>query len=397
MKAKVVLVARVKGAGGKFPRVPVQAARQRIVFPIASKYAQDDVIGFYCRHTVAGKRLMESLGKDPNGAYTRYLQIEQDFARVAEGKLPINEPPKSAQSDADRSLAACATEFKGNAVTLGKAKATVAAYSRAVDDLVSQFPNRSIDSIAKSDMLSHIALLRKKVQKRSVGDFQHTLRNRLRFLNVFFHAFNVNPPLAMREIGKPMRSRPQRFSEEVLKNMLAVSTENERDLIQFFLQTGFRDEETAYSKYSDIDFVRGTINVHAKPEFNWSPKDHEARTQDIVLTDAFLNRMKSRMERHGEKSDDLIFPARLSVKPDMHLIRYTQAVAKRAGIEGRVTQHHYRRTFGSLVAKQYGLEQARIWLGHADLETTARYIAAEELNTSEYRQKAKEMFQAYGD
>ena len=78
-------------------------------------------------------------------------------------------------------------------------------YSRAVDDFVEQYPNKTIDDIDKKDMLGHIALLRTKIKKRGQGDAQHTFRNRLRNLTVFFNSFGINNPLPMREIKKPMK------------------------------------------------------------------------------------------------------------------------------------------------------------------------------------------------
>ena len=82
----------------------------------------------------------------------------------------------------------------------------------------------------------------------------------------------------------------------------------------------------------------------------------------------------------------------------MHLIRIIQRVALRAGIKDKqITLHAFRRTFGSIVAKSYGLEQARIWLGHSDIETTQRYIAAEEMTTAQSRQKVNEMFAGAGN
>jgi integrase len=57
-----------------------------------------------------------------------------------------------------------------------------------------------------------------------------------------------------------------------------------------------------------------------------------------------------------------------------YLIRVSQRVAERAGLEERVTQHKFWRTFGTIVAKQFGIEQARIWLGHSDITTTQRYL-----------------------
>ncbi len=400
MKAKPALVARVNDGTGTFPRIPVEIRRRAIVFPIERRdgrlFHPADVIGFYARYSVDRKSHIDPLGKDPNAAYTRFLQIEGDVARIRQGYDPIHKP-ETEPSETGRSLRVCASQFKSNIVAMGKKKATVYAYSRAVDDFVAQFPDKSIEQIDRQDVITYMSFLRANIKKRN-GDPEHTLRNRLRNLTVFFHSFDLKIPLAMQEMKKPMKARPSRYSIEIVNLMLRVASENEKDLIHFLLNTGFRDEETAFSKYSDIDFAKGSINVNAKPEFGWTPKDGEARAQDIVLDDKFIARMKSRKERTNRKDTDLIFPQESKDRPNMHLIKIVQRVAKRAGIsDKRITLHAFRRTFGSIVAKEYGLEQARVWLGHSDIETTQAYIAADEMTTEQSRKKVKAMFSGVGD
>jgi hypothetical protein len=45
---------------------------------------------------------------------------------------------------------------------------------------------------------------------------------------------------------------PVIHEENLLEKMLAASTTDEADLLHFFLETGFRNGETAPSEYSDI-------------------------------------------------------------------------------------------------------------------------------------------------
>jgi len=401
MRPKVTLVARINDGTKAFPCIAVKIARRSIVLPVERKdgrfFELRDIIGFYARYPENGKRRTESLGKDPVAAYTRFLQIEQDFSRVRAGLLPINDAPEPEpiETKDDRSLRTCAKEFIANSITLGKKKATIDAYTRATNSLVAQFPNKTIDDIDKRDMLAHLSHLRMTLKKRGEGDSQFTLRNRLRNLRVFFSAFGVTNPLQMREVKKPVKKRPTRYSIEMINKMLESAEEDQKDLIHFFLETGFRDEETAYAKWTDIDFEQHSINVHPKPEYNWTPKDGEAREQDIVLQDRFIKRMKARQKRHP--GSILIFPTETN-RPNMHLIKIVQRVAKKAGIiDKRITLHAFRRTFGTMVAKEYGIEQARIWLGHSDIETTQRYIAADEMTTEHSRKMVKKMFAAIGD
>lgn len=401
MKAKPALLARVNDGSGKFPRVPVKIVRNDIRIPVEALgrfFARQEIIGFYARYSLNGKRHIDPLGKDPGAAYTRFLQIEQDAARMRAGLLPINPPePEPDEPKEDRSLHTCAQAFKANLPILGKKKSTIESYTRTLDDFVAQFPTRTVDEITKQDMLDHLAKLRRTIKRRKYGDPQRTFRNRLSYLTIFLNSIGLKNPLPLKEMKRPMKSRPSRYSIQILNLMLAVSTENEKDLIHFFLNTGFRDEEVAFAKWSDIDFEQGSINVHAKPEYDWIPKDSDHREQDIVLQDKFIKRMKARKARRNQTDSELIFPTDHGT-PNMHLIKIVQRVAKRANITGkRITLHAFRRTFGSIVAKEYGLEQARIWLGHSDIETTQAYLAADEMTTEQSRKKVKAMFAGVGD
>jgi integrase len=96
--------------------------------------------------------------------------------------------------------------------------------------------------------------------------------------------------------------------------MLAVAkTEDEKDFLHFLLSTGFRDDEVAPAQYGDIDFRKGSINVYAKTDYDWTPKNNKSREQDIDLTPKA--RMKTRKERHGAKSSDLIFRFKFQMIP----------------------------------------------------------------------------------
>jgi len=51
-----------------------------------------------------------------------------------------------------------------------------------------------------------------------------------------------------------------------------------------------------------------------------------------------------------------------------------------------------------MVANARGIEQARIWLGHEDVETTQAYLAADEwVSAEDSGKKQQAIFEAVGD
>ncbi len=412
MKPKVSLLARVNDGTGRFPQVPAVIRRRAIQLPIERKsdgrfFELRDIIGFYARYPENGRRKVEPLGKDPVAAYAQFQQKEQDFSRIQNGLLPLNPPEPKPASKEDRDIRACAAEYKVNLVTRGIRPSTISHYATAIDDFVALYTKTktSIDDIDRQDIMNYLVWMRTNLRRSKVGDPQHAYRNRIRHLSVFLHDFKVECPLPMRKIKKPVKPRPWKYSSDVINLLLKHATREQKDLIHFLVNTGFRDEEAAFAKWSDIDLKSGSINVHPKPEFanryglddrGWAPKDGESREQDIVLDQKFVKIMAERKKRMRAKDSDLIFPTPRE-NPNIHLIKIVRRAAKAAKFEGRISLHAFRRTFGTLIAKTYGIEQARIWLGHSDIATTQRYLAADEMTTREYQKKSAKAFAEIGD
>jgi integrase len=233
--------------------------------------------------------------------------------------------------------------------------------------------------------------------RKSGGHPNNTYRNRLQDISSFLKVFSVSMPLLPREWPKEVPKKKEKYSLDTVNRMIkACESQDEKDLIHFLLCTGFRDDEAAHVQYRDIDFDGKTINVSYKPEFRWTPKNGKPREESVPLPDRFVIRMQKRRKRYKATGTDLIFPNTKN-QPDQHLIRRIQQIAQRAKIEETIGLHKFRKTFGTAVAQQAGLEKARMYLGHEDIETTQSYIAAEEYNPKHTRKLANQLFSAVGD
>jgi integrase/recombinase XerD len=399
MRAKVSLVARINDGTRTFPFVSVQVSRKGVKLPIEKDgkvYLQDSILGFYVRYTDNGKRKIEKIGKDPVDVFARYQAIERDHSRIREGKLPLEQVSSVVQRPGTRTLTACSQEFEEYLVSIKRKPRAIESYMGSIRCFMKSC-NKQIDDITRKDILNFLDWMQSNLQKRSSGHPNNTYRNKLRDVRIFLKHFGVGMPLENKSWPKEIEKKKEKYStDSVNKMMKAAKSEDEKDLLNFLLKTGFRDDEVAHAQYKDIDFTKATINVHYKPEFNWTPKDNEPRKEDIVLESRLVDRMKARMKRYDRKPGDLIFPNSVG-KPNQHLVRIVQQVAKRAKIEGTIGLHKFRKTFGTLVAKQMGLEQARIWLGHDDVQTTQSYLASDEMTTEQSRKAVTSLFSGFGD
>ena len=418
MKSKISLLARMTDRDAGFPYVPVEIKSGRILFPIAwanarrqvRQFQRDEVMGFYARYTnngvnakhPIGKRVLDPLGKDPFAAYTRFLQIDQDFERIGRGLAPINVPADLAKSHKpERNIVTCAEKFEKDLKAEGKKRRAVESYIGRIQSFLRFFEGREkmIDDVTEDDIRKFLLWLPKSIERRigSGGSINNTLRNHLRDIGIFMRRFNVAMPLHSKFWPKAVPKPKRKYSIHSINAMLKVAeTEDQKDLVHFLLNTGFRDEEVAHAHYEDIDFRRGTINVYPKPEYDWTPKNNKSREQDIDLTPTFLKRMKSRKERCEAKPSDLIFPTHNN-KINQKLIRVLQRLIRRAGLEEKASLHQFRKTFVTMIADKRGLEQARIWAGHEDVETTQKYLAADAMTSQESKAVMEEIFSAVGD
>jgi len=428
-KPKVVLTARLNTKG--FPFVNVKIRRNAIEQPVeidGKVYSGESIQGFYVRypHTVGNclfrgctggvARHVQPLGKDHVEAYAQFERIERDFARVREGKLPVEEVKAPTQG---RSIEEAAQKFASVIENKSLKARSVESYLRSLEQFqvfCASVNVRTIDQISRDTILNFVGWMKKNLQTRAGGSVQNTYRNKLKDVRVFLNEVGAGMPLKPKDWPKEVKARKEKYSVGSVKNMLAAADtykrhdncswtpEDDKDLVHFLLKTGWRDDEIAHAQYSDINWRNSTVNVTAKPkgtfpgfpEIEWTPKNSSAREKDIVVDDPLLKRLKARKERYNAKPADLIFPSKVG-KPNNHLIRVIQRLAKEAGVEGKIGLHKFRKTFATMVAKEDGIESARVLLGHEDVETTQRYLAADEVAPQQSRKAVKKRFAEFGD
>lgn len=385
MKVQASFLARVPDGQGNFPFVKIQIKKgQPVPVPGASSY--------YLRYRENGARKTVALGNDLQAAFLGYANRQLAFQQK---ELGIAVAP----TRESREISSAKTQFVEELDRLGKARKTIQSYSKAIDAFQLSCTKTLLEKIDRADIINHISWLRNHLGKHRIngsmtGERNSTIVNRLRYLRAFFLRFEVKLPLPERDWPKVTRKNPDRYSEEEINQLLAATDEDGKDLIAFLFYTGFRDEEVAHAYYKDINWKRGTINVHDKPEWGFKVKDREQRPIDIPLPDKFIERMKARRERYPK--NELIF-ANEEGRPAKHLLERIKDIAADAKLDSNATLHKFRRTFGTLYAQRFGVRQAQAALGHSKLETTAKYLAADDMSGKETKTAINQLFAAIGD
>ncbi len=110
------------------------------------------------------------------------------------------------------------------------------------------------------------------------GQDDRTVANRVSGVITFLRAHGV-VTVTLRH--KYTEKKVKAYSVEELRALNAASTDEELQIWQFFLGTGFREDEVAHACDTDVDFKLKTIRVLEKRQWDWKPKDKEERTVPI--------------------------------------------------------------------------------------------------------------------
>lgn len=180
------------------------------------------------------------------------------------------------------------------------------------------------------------------------------------------------------------------YEPEEIQAMLQEANSTEALLIKFFLCSGFRNRETRFFTFFDLDPRNGLARVTKKNLWGFNPKNHEERSVPVPqsLIDQLLRWKAERRAAAG----DLVFP-NTKGKPDSLHIEIVKRVAWRAKLncgqclsehgyrcaEGphceRIFLHKFRHTFATQHLRDgIDIRTLQNWMGHRDLKATMVYL-----------------------
>jgi integrase len=221
-----------------------------------------------------------------------------------------------------------------------------------------------------------------------------TVKNHYSRLRTFFkkHKINITDMLEPDQIPRSRDRIPEAYTAEQISKMWAVATPEEKIRLQFFCVSGFRKKEVAHLRWTDFDMNTGLVTVQAKE--GWEPKDKESRS--VVLPDYMVSALKKR--RAARPNDVIVFPSATGIVADKNQMLYMlKAVAKRAGVGGRVDLHKFRSTYASYLNKsgKVTTEEIAGRLGHASVSTTRAYLERMNQGTDRAKLQSNEALAAF--
>lgn len=183
----------------------------------------------------------------------------------------------------------------------------------------------------------------------------------------FFFRFTVDKPETTRHLvyNHEPQKLPRVLSGEDIGRLLAAAPEpKDKAMLSVAYGAGLRAMEVVALKVSDIDGKRMLIRVNGKG----------GKQRYVMLSPTLLEALRDwyRIAR----PQVFMFPGRDKIGPmtTRQFHRICQGAAKRAGLPKWVAPHTLRHSFAThLLENDIDVRVIQVLLGHAQLDTTARY------------------------
>jgi len=274
-------------------------------------------------------------------------------------------------------LRRAALKFEEDALDRGAMEA--AEVNRLVmDEFIAVTGLTFVDEITREQVLR----FHKELRKRGLSD--RTVHNK----HMRLRSFCIFCKLPYKEFMPPTprfdKTLPPIYTREEIGKILAVAGEYMKMAIELGLKCGLREQEIMHVEWSDIHWDESILRVASKPRWEFKVKDSEER--DIPIPADLLKHLKDYKKKHPESK--LILPTKNGL-PNKKLLRTLKRLAKNHGLNcghcegcqsklqecGEWFLHKFRYTYCTTML-QSGIDVATVqaYMGHADLETTMRYL-----------------------
>jgi integrase len=163
--------------------------------------------------------------------------------------------------------------------------------------------------------------------------------------------------------------------EEVHALVRAAASEQDAAIYLTAAFTGLRRGELVALRWRDVDFAASAIRVRASYAGGalTTPKSGHVRSVPMAADVAeTLARLGQRQRWISQ--DDLVFPGELGGYLDASALRRRYDRALRRAALRPLRFHDLRHTFGTRMIARADIRRVQEWMGHADVQTTMRYL-----------------------
>ncbi len=248
-----------------------------------------------------------------------------------------------------------------------KSEKTIKTFKSIIMKFLRYVGDRSVLDLTVWDIDGFLAYLRKN------GYSEKSLYTAAVAIKRFLEYIGVEKALK----GFEYPRRPKELSKYLTRGeveQLLLAADAERDsriakrnklIVLLLYTTGMRVGELVKIKFEDIDFDRMSIRIFGKG----------GKEREVFFNRRTKNLLLGYCKELGLKPGDYLFPGNES--PHIHYVtveRIVKKLAKRAGLNKKVTPHILRHSFATYaLSRGMDVREIQELLGHASLKTTQVY------------------------
>jgi len=349
---------------------------------VADKQIEFDGAAYEVRTYEHRQARYKTIGRSAADAEAARHKTEREFVAVKAASsaglmIETQKERKTLRRSATEFVADC--ESRGALEAMGKSRLVT-------DEFIRGCKKTFLDEVDRADILRfHTALRKRACSERTVFDKHNRLKSWFKFAGIDYKA--ILPPTP-----KFDKKLPTVYSKDELSSILSAAPDGkERLTYSLALKCGLREQELMHLEYADVDEQSSVLRVRSKPRFDFKVKDSEER--DVPVPDDVLADIRARREANPKGT--LTLPT-AGGRPNGKLLRTLKRLAKNAGLNcGRCegceselqecsewTLHRFRRTYCTTLLRS-GLDVRTVQglMGHADIETTMRYLSPASADT----------------
>lgn len=321
---------------------------------------------YYLDWTEDGVRRRIAVGTDATAAYNCRNRKQSELEAIAQG-LEVTNP---IEDDSRLRLRAAAEDFLED-IQLSRQRKTWLGYCLSLKYFKECCSKTYVEDIERKDLLRFAVFLRdeKELAPRSV-------HNRFAEVLTFLHAQGVPKLIGKNDHPRFVDQEVEIYEDDQLSTLHAVSSPYHSTLYDFFLMSGFREQETMHLFWDNIRFNANIVEMRCKPLFQWTPKAYKEREVPVptILLDR-LDDYRRTLPAKRAAAKTLIFST-ASGKRDKHMLRALKRNARKSGQNpDDFWLHKFRATFATThLQAGVDLRTVMTWMGQTNLESIIRYL-----------------------
>jgi integrase/recombinase XerD len=321
---------------------------------------------YYLDWNEEGKRRRMSVGTDASAAYNSRVRKQRELDAAAAGLIVSN----PIEDDSRLRIRSAVDDFLEE-VQLTRQRKTWRGYCVSLRYFKESCDKSFLEEIERKDLLRFAAFLRdrKKLSPR-------TVHNKFGDVLTFLQAQGLPKLIGKNDHPRFIEQEVDIYENDELSKLHADCSRYHSTLYDFFLMSGFREQEAMHVVWNNVRFNSNIVEMRWKPQFNWTPKAYKER--EVPVPDellAILETHRRSLPAPRASAQSLVFST-ASGRHDTHMLRALKRNAVKAGLNpDDFWLHKFRATFATThLQAGVDLRTVMTWMGQTNLESIIRYL-----------------------